>query len=224
MMTHHFPTSCLERFTSRDFHFLGNMVFDSGRKPLESLFEDPGSLLAILDHEKVFHAIIEMSSPVVISPDLYFFVLVRRTLRDAGIEDIRISDYVAATLAVHGAIRPGSPPDCPDIDFTYHVDVLEALDGASDYDRFFVQVHCGNQFLVLTGLFPGFLAYRSERRGAPRVGYYEELARMSFLSAGEHPLADEFDLRRLYPRLADCLPETRCALNRMAEEFLCLGR
>ena len=76
---------------------------------------------------------------------------------------------------------------------------------------------------MLTGLFPKFLEHRAERRGAPGVNYYEGVARSAFLAAGDHPLADEFAVRTIYPRLAECLSETRLALNRMAEDYLFLG-
>ena len=166
-----------------------------------------------------------MPYPIGISPELYFFVLVRRSLVAAGIEEVRLADYVAATLALHALGNPmsGAIPDRPDLEFTYQVDFLEALEEANTYDRFFLQVQCGNQFLVLTGLFPHFIEHRASRRGAPGIDYYESVARSAFLSASEHPLANELDLSALYPRLADCLGETRHALNRMAEEYLFLG-
>jgi len=224
---HRVPTSCLERFAPRDFAFIESVLL--GERPeqrghLQSLFDDPDSLVSVLEDERLFRAVIEMPYPISISPELYFFVLVRRNLAQAGIGDVHIADYVAATLAGHAVGHPMSGlPSRPEADFTYHVDFLEAMEGLSDYDRFFLQVQCGNHFLVLTGLFPKFLEHRSSRRGAPRVGYYEAVARNAFLSAGEHPLAEEFELRSLYPRLADRLQETRHALNRMAEDYLFLG-
>lgn len=224
---HTVATSCRERLQPRDFEFiLQTLTGDRGGGPeLESLFEDPGSLLAVLDHEQVVKAVLELPFPLSISPELYFFVLVRRSLKHAGIDDAIIADYVAATLASHAAANPLGPMrlDKPDADFTYHVDFLEALEGISDYDRFFLEVQCGNHFLVLTGLFPKFLRHRADRRGAPDVRYYEGVARSAFLKAGGHPLADEFAVGSIYPRLAECFTETRRALNRMAEDYLFLG-
>ncbi len=226
---HTVSSTCLERLTPHDFRFIETVLIGQNSAPpdstLRSLFEDEAALLDILEQDKLFQAIIEMPFPLGISPELYFFVLVRRSFKNAGIEELRIADYVAATLAQHALGNPLAEaiPGRPDLDFTYQVDFLEALEEANAYERFFLQVHCGNQFLVLTGLFPNFLEQRANRRGAPGLSYYESVARQAFLSAGEHPLADEFALNRLYPQLAGCLIETRHALNRMADDYLFLG-
>lgn len=218
------PGSCLDRLAPRDFSFLVQTVFDlRDDGSLASLLSERETLLSVLEHERVFRKIVEIPFPLSISPELYFFVLVRRSLKDAGIEDVRIADYVAATLASHAG-GWGEGPERPSLDFTYQVDFLESIAGVGAYERFFLQVACGNRFLVLTGLFPNFLESRSSRRGAPGLGYYEEVARSAFIDAGSHPLAEEFDLRSVYAPLASALVETRRALNRMAEEYLFLGR
>ncbi len=224
---HRVPTSCLERLTPTDFLFIQRALLDerSQSEALFSLLGDPESLISVVEHEKLFKAIVETAFPLAISPQLYFFVLVRKSLMDAGIKELRIADYVAATLAAHSIGNPmkGIHPSREDVDFTYHVDFIEEMEGLSAYDRFFLQVQCGNSFLVLTGLFPGFLEHRATRRGSPRVTYYQEVARCAFRFAGEHPLADEFDLRSVYPLLADRFEDTRKALNHMAEDYLFLG-
>ena len=220
-------TSCLDRLRPRDFTFLEES-FSGGRGSpgdLESLFADADSLAALLDHDVIFRAVLELAYPLSISPELYFFVLVRRSLKNAGIEEVEIADYVAATLADHAGRRPLGlgRRDRLDFDFTYHVDFIEEKNGLSGYERFFLEVQCGNHFMVLTGLFPGFLEHRADRRGAPGVDYYEGVARSAFLAASDHPLADEFAVRSLYPRLAERFAQTRRALNRMAEDYLFLG-
>ncbi|MAS97254.1 MAG: hypothetical protein CMO55_29025 [Verrucomicrobiales bacterium] len=221
------PTSCLDRLNQRDFLFIEELILGSPPpgNGLQSLFEERDSLLAILEHDKLFQALIELPYPLGVSPELYFFVMVRRGLKNGGIDDVEVADYVSAVLASHAMGGSGGLADLesPGVDFSYHVDFLYALEGLSDYDRFFLEVECGNHFLVLTGLFPKFLEHRASRRGAPGLGYYEDLARGAFLSAGDHPLADEFAVRSVYPRLADCFSETRRALNLMAQEYLFLG-
>lgn len=221
------PTSCRERLQSRDFDFVAAALGGGGegRAFLEGFVDDPEALLAFLDDDHLFRRIMELPSPLAISPELYFFVLVRRSLRDAGIDDAAIADYVAATLADHagGSLGGGGASAVPETDFTYYVEFFERISEASPTERFFLEVQCGNRFLVLTGLFPRFLERRSERRGAPGLAYYEGVARHSFLAAGSHPLAAEYDLGGVYARLADCFTETRVALNRMAERRLFLG-
>jgi hypothetical protein len=225
---HTVPMSCRERFQPRDFEFILTAL--TGRagcqaEDLARLFEDPGSLTALLDLDRLVRAVLEQPCPLAISPQLYFYVLVRRSLKNAGIDDVGIADYVGATMAAHAAGSPlgVSRGTRPDTDFTYHIDFIEQLEGISDYDRFFLEVQCGNHFLVLTGLFPRFLEHRAERRGAPGLRYYEGVARQAFQVAGGHPLATEFAVDGVYHRLAERFSETRRALNRMADEYLFLG-
>jgi len=221
------PTSCRARLQPRDFEFIATTLGGDRhtRLFLTELFEKPDSLAAILESDLLFRAVIELTAPLAISPDLYFYVIVRRSLKDAGIDDLEIADYVAATLSdqAGGAVSRGNPNRAPEADFTYHVDIIEKMTDASPCEKFFLEVQCGNRFLVLTGLFPRFLERRCERRGAPGLDYYEGVARHSFRSAGRHPLATEYAVREVYGRLVECFSETRRALNRMAENLLFLG-
>jgi hypothetical protein len=220
------PHSCRGRFEARDFRFISFVLTGSEEAPgfQGAMLGDEGLLDSVLEDARLMRAVLELVYPVDISVNLYFYVLVRHGLKEAGIDDVEVADYVAATLAEYAKGNPFARVGRePPVDFTYSVDFMSALDQASDYDRFLLHVHCGNQFLVLTGLFPRYLARRSERRGAPGADYYEGVARESFRTAGAHPLADEFALRGVYRRLAETFPETRGALNRMAEEYLFLG-
>ncbi len=222
------PTSCRERLQPRDFEFIVSALAGrdrGGEKFLAELFSEPDSLTAMLDQDRLVRAVLELPAPLSISPELYFYTIVRRSLKDAGIDDVQIADYVAATLAENagGTRCRGNAGEMPDAEFTYHVDIIEKMSEASPTERFFLEVQCGNRFLVLTGLFPRFLERRAERRGAPGLNYYEGVARNAFLLAGRHPLAEEFAVREVYRRLGDCFSETRRALNRMADEMLFLG-
>ena len=221
------PTSCRERLQPRDFEFITRTLSggERGATFLAELFKEPDSLAVVLDQDKLLRALLELPAPLSISPELYFYVIVRRSLKDAGIDDLEIADYVAATLADHagGSASRRESDRMPDAEFTYHVDIIERMIDASSTERFFLEVECGNRFLVLTGLFPNFLTRRAARRGAPVLDYYEGVARHAFLVAGRHPLAEEFAVREVYRRLGDCFSETRRALNRMAEERMFLG-
>ena len=220
------PTSCRSRLQARDFEFIAATLAGSPEERgfLSTLFEEPAALDAILENDRLFRAVMELTMPLAITPELYFYVLVRRSLADAGIDDADIADYVAATLADHaGGALTRSDRLPAEAAFSYHVDFVERIGEAGPFERFFLEVQCGNRFLVLTGLFPRFLERRAERRGAPGLSYYESVARQSFRTAGLHPLAEEYAVREIYGRLAECFHETRRALNRMAENRLFLG-
>ena len=220
------PTSCRTQLDASDFDFIVSALASSAREEVgvRLLLADAGAVDQVLEEPKLLQALVALGGSVRVSPQLYFYVIVRHNLKEAGIDDIGLADYIAATLAANSARLPGAGArGWGGMDFAYHVDFLEALDGAGGPERFFLHVRCANHFLVMTGLFPKFLRGRARRRGAPGVRYYEGVARTSFLTAGGHPLAGEFAVAEVYGRLADCFGETRRILNRMAEEYLFLG-
>lgn len=219
------PHSCRARLQRRDFRFIAQVILgipsDAQIAALISTTRDPEALIQILDDPQLMSAMITMGAPISISAELYFYVLVRHALREARIDNADLADYVAATLAEYAKGNPLVPQEGEKFeDVTYHVDFLEAINSANAHDRFFLQVRCGNQFMVLSGLFPRFLKRREERHGAPGIRYYESVASESFRSAAEHPLAGEFALNEVYPLLAEMMPQTRRALNRLGDEFL----
>lgn len=220
------PHRCLDRLKRRDLEFIAAVLKPDTPREREALFRlltDAESLREILDQDVVHRAVIEQAMPLTISPELYFYVLVRRALRQAGIEDVRIAEYVSATLAQHAYGEPGGSSAMPtESGIDYHIDILQALERATHYERFFLQVCCGNRFMFLTGLFPRFIRNRRDRRGAPGLRYYEEVARRAYQEAGNHPLADEFALAGVYHGLAETLHDTRQALNHLAEHHLFL--
>lgn len=222
------PVNCRVRFQPKDYEFIAKTLSNGNAQKagiILSLTEDPNSLDALLEHDRLLGAIVSLQSPLEITPELYFYVLVRHVLKESAVSHLGLVDYVAATLADFAS---GESPMRPrrGEEFTavpYHIDFIEALSTASNYEQFYLHVKCGNQFMVLTGLFPRFLERREESRGAPGLRYYEGVARESFRAAAHHPLANEFDLGEVYSLLARQFPRTRLALNRMVREFLWLG-
>jgi hypothetical protein len=216
------PHHCRSSLTERDWAFIAAALTgdESNRQGLRSLMEDADEFDAVLDHAKLLKAVLELPGVVSISPQLYFYTLVRHSMTEAGFHDRGVADYVAAVLAEVSRGNPFASRGEPPVDFTCHVDFLRVLDGATPRERFHLQVHCGNQFMVLTGLFPQFIVGRSSRRGAPGLSYYEGVARNAFRDAGDHPLAEHFAISDVYRQLADGFGRTRRILNRMASEYL----
>ena len=223
------PQSCRARFSRRDFEFIAAVLGDnqpSREDPLLRLLKDAPSLDLLLDDPKLLDAVIAMHQTVNISANLYFYILVRHALQKFGIDHREMADYVAGTLAEFSKgnpFDPGANDQMKPEGMPYHIDFIEAINSASPYDRFYLHVRCGDQFLVLTGLFPDFIEHRKKRRGAPGVRYYEGVARESYRSAGVHPLADEFTLCEIYELLSDQFRKTRRALNHMAREYMFIG-
>lgn len=222
-----FPkTGSWYRFTPTDWQFILDTLAlnQRSRESLAALCHDPDEVRHILDHPKLFEAACVSRNTAFLSPSLFFFVAARHTLKRIGVDDIELADYIAVVCADFGLTPKLS--DAPPADSTsmfYSLDYLQALDKASGPDRFFIHIHCANQFLVLTCLFPSYLDHRSKRRGAPDVEFYENVVITHLDAAGRHILAEEFALNHVLTQLAAAFPPVRRAMNHTLREYLHLG-
>lgn len=186
---------------------------------LASLFEDPDALAAILDCREIHRALLESPIALPVSPSLYFYVLVRHAFLDGGIDHRELADYVAGVLVEKLHSRPDRRPGAMSAWVTHAVDFVSVIASARGVLRFQLEVAAGDQFLVLTGLFPEFLYHRSERHGAPGVGFYEAFASNAYRGAASHA-GVAAPTRELFGLLAESFPIARRSLNRMAERCL----
>lgn len=216
--------SCRDRFTPADFSFMAAVLAPGGeRRHLWTLWEDPQALREMLDLKEILRGLIDSPAALSVSPAFYFYVLVRHAFLDAGIADAGLADYVAGVLVQRLGGNHGDPLRSLPAGLTHAADFVAILESAPGRLRFHLQLEAGNQFLVLTGLFPAFLAKRCQRRGAPGVDFYEDFARRAYREAADNRDAPADAPRRLLGDLADSLPLARRSLNRMAEEFVFLG-
>jgi hypothetical protein len=216
--------SSRDRFTAADFSFLSTVLSPHGeRGHLWTLWEDPEALCEMLDLKELLRALLDSTSALGVSSAFYFYVLVRHSFLDAGIEDPGLADYVAGVIVQRLASDSGDPLRSLPAGLTHAADFVAILESAHGRMRFHLQLEAGNQFLVLTGLFPGFLNRRCERRGAPGVGFYEDFARRAYRDAADNRSAPQDAPRRLFGDLAEALPTARLSLNKLAEEFVFLG-
>jgi len=191
---------------------------------LVSLLTDPETRDLILDDEALFHALLEQRGCLSVSSHFYFYILVRHVLRQAGIEDRAVADYVAEMLAEFSREErrrlsvPGQPGP-----LEYFFDMLAALQSADDHTAFCIRAHIGNHSLFLSGVFPDRIRQRAERRACPDLEYYEELGRINFRVAGNHRLARRYDLAPIFDTLSTRFGKTRLALNDLAERLFSLG-
>lgn len=177
---------------------------------LDSLLDDPRTLNALLTDP-------EASA----RPELVFYVLVRQTLLEAGVQDRGTADYVASLLLGFGsgdrAYRV--TPDAPER-FAYLVDLVARLRGADQREAFLLRAHLGNHSLWLSGLFPDFLESRSQRRGGPPLGYYEELGAVGYRSAAESRHAESLGIDGILRGVAHHFRAVRIALNHLSDRYL----
>lgn len=216
--------SSRDRFKGADFTFLTEVLAPSeGRCHLIRLWDDPQALREMLDLKEVLRALLDSPSALQVSAPFYFYVLVRHTFLREGLTDSDLADYVAGVLAERVSPEPGDVLRDVARGITHAADFLSILGSSHGPMKFHLQLAAGNQFLVLTGMYPGFLKHRAERRGAPDVEFYEAFACRAFRGAADNPEAPPSTPRRLLGALSEAMPTARRSLNRMAEEFVFLG-
>ncbi|MFD0895265.1 hypothetical protein KBB96_00100 [Luteolibacter ambystomatis] len=216
--------SSRDRFSASDFAFLGEVLAPAEtRSHLSGLWDDPEALREMLDLKQVFRAVLDSPSALQVSPAFYFYVMVRHVFLQAGLTDPALANYVAGVLAERVGAEPGDVLKDAARGITHAADFLSILETSSGRLRFHLQLAAGNQFLVLTGMYPAFLRHRAERRGAPDVEFYEAFACRAFRGAADNPEAPASTPRHLLGALSEALPTARRSLNRMAEEFVFLG-
>lgn len=213
-----------DHFTGADFEFLNTVLADGQKRPcMVKLWEDPDAMREMLDLKEVLRALLDSPSALRVSADFYFYVLVRHSFVRAGIDDATLADYVASVLAKRIGSRDDDPLQDVARGYTHASDFLAIISNSHGKMKFHLQVAAGNQFMVLTGLYPAFITKRNEHRGAPDLAFYESFARRSFQGAADNPMAPGKGPRHLLASLAEALPAARLSLNRVAEEFVFLG-
>ena len=216
--------NCRARFTAADFDFVVRILSKSPRDAvsLVRLLTDVDERDAILDHEAIADAILSQNNQLCISSAFYFYVLTRRVLRRAGIDDRVLCDYLAAVLdEFTRTTRLGSPAAAPG-GTVYLSDLLLALREASPSQTFLLRAHLGNYTLFLTGIFPDNIERRHNRLGAPGCSFYEEMGRMSYRAVAGHEVARQWGLSQIFHGLSEQFHEIRMALNQLADRLLTL--
>jgi hypothetical protein len=216
--------NCRDRFTAADFDFV---VRTLSRSPGESitlatLLTDADSRNSILDHELLVQAILAQPVHLSISPQFYFYVLIRHALKSAGMTDRGIADYVASMLeAFSRTARLRSPADPAGKPTQYISDLLLALQGANSLQTFLIRAHVGNYSLFLSGIFHENVQHRTSR-GAPDIEFYEQMGSQNFRAVVDHTVARSCELSRIFDDLSRHFHEVRRALNRVADSMLSL--
>jgi len=213
--------SVRERFTERDLAFIVDTLAASQQEgqSILSLMVQPEMADAILDNDKLAERLAQPGTLADVSAGFFLYVMVRRSLRQAGIDSRELADYLAGMLSrfMDQKQWQGSPMGDGSLD--YEVDVQVAIQQAGAGQRYELHVYAGDRNLFLTGLQPRFIQRRSQRRGAPGVPYYENAGRCHYRSARDHPMAGAFAMRDTFDALATEFPRIRARLNHLAEEY-----
>jgi hypothetical protein len=178
----------------------------------------------LLDAPDLLERLLAVRTVLVPSEALFFYVLVRHALRQAGIDDRELADYLAALLLDFGQRDRAWRIDWNDDQrHRYLVDILADLEVSAGERRFKVMLHLGNYALWLSGLFPDYIAARHLRKAGPDVTYYDALGRRGFGMASDHALATEYGLAALLRTVSERFPSVRGALNGVSDRVFFPG-
>src|SRR3954467_6841304 len=214
--------NCRERFTAADFDFVVRTLAraQTARVSLVNLLADAETRDSFLDNPRRVDAILSGTSHLQISSHFYFYVLARHVLRDVGITDRKLCDYVASLLeAFSHASGLRAPHQTGEHERQYVSDMLIALSRATAEQAFLLRAHVGNYSLFLSGIFHENTQRRS-LRGAPDIKFYEQVGRSSYQLVASHATARRCALNDVYEELADRFREVRLALNQLSDQLL----
>lgn len=199
-------------------HLLSQHGEDSGL--LESRVAE-GGIDVLLDHPKAAAAVGGGDGVSRLPLTVVSYVLLRHSLRDAGVENRLLADYVTSVF-LHFAHegRAHRIAEYDDCDYRYLVDIVEEMAESDGRRGFLLRAHLGNLALWLSGLFPDWINHRVHRRGGPDLGYYEAMGQTGFSLAADDPFARRSQLDGLYRDAAEAFGALRVALNRFSDRFL----
>jgi hypothetical protein len=214
--------NCRARFTAADFSFivrtLGRSQADS--VSLVDLLSDSDTRDSILDHPKLVETILCNGGQLHISSQFYFYVLARHVLRQAGIGDRKLSDYVGSLLETFSRTKELQSPDQLDEGgHRYISDILIALTKATPEQAFLLRAHVGNYSLFISGIFHENTQRRS-LRGAPDIEFYEQIGSANFQAVASHETARRCELNDVFEGLAGRFHDVRLALNELSDRLL----
>ncbi len=214
--------NCRERFTAADFEFVVRTLARSQTDPvsLVALLSDSETRDSILDHPRLVDAILSHAGQLAISSQFYFYVLARHVLRQAGLKDRKLCDYVASLLETFSRMTDlRSPHLTEEHGRQYISDLLIALTHATAEQTFLLRAHVGNYALFVTGIFHENTQRRS-LRGAPDMKFYEQIGRTNYQLVSSHATARRCELDGVFEELAERFRDVRLALNQLSDQLL----
>ncbi|MFN2476088.1 MAG: hypothetical protein ABR526_07090, partial [Chthoniobacterales bacterium] len=187
---------------------------------LVHLLSDGATRDSVLDNPRLIDAILSNAGQLAISPQFYFYVLARHVLRQAGINDRKLCDYVASLLETFSRINGMQAPNLAgERGRQYICDMLIALTRATAEQAFLLRAHVGNYSLFITGIFHEN-THRRSLRGAPDLKFYEQIGRTNYQLVASHATARRCELNDVYEELAERFHEVRLALNQLSDRLL----
>ena len=214
--------NCRARFTAADFDFVVRNLARSATDhvSLVDLLSDSETRDSVLDNPRLVNAILSNAGHLQISSQFYFYVLARHVLRQAGMVDRKLCDYIASVLETFSRANLLRAPHAPgDSVNQYLSDMLIALTRCTPEQAFLLRAHVGNYSLFISGIFHEN-AQRRSLRGGPDLKFYEQVGRTNYHLLAEHVTARRCELDDIFEELADRFRDVRVALNQLSEQLI----
>jgi len=214
--------NCRARFTAADFDFVVRTLARSpnDRVSLVDLLSDSDTRDSVLDHPRLVETILSNTAHLRISSQFYFYVLARHVLRQAGIGDRKLSDYIGSLLETFSRASTLRTPHANGESVQQYIsDMLIALQRVTREQAFLLRAHVGNYSLFVSGIFHENTQRRS-LRGGPDIRFYEEIGRSNYQLVSSHETARRCELDDVFEELAERFHEVRLALNRLSDQLL----
>ena len=217
--------NCRAQFTADDFSFVVRVLAKSQRDAvsLVSLLSDEAERDAILDHDLIYNSVVDQTGCLQVSAAFYFYILTRRVLQRASLDERALTDYVAAVLLAFSHINqlraPGEQNPTAR-SFTYISDLITKASQCPPEQAFVLRVHTANYALFLSGMFAERVHAHVQRRGAPGLGFYEAVGQSTYLSMADHPQVRRTELQAIFKLLGGEFRRVRLALNNLADTLL----
>lgn len=214
--------NCRARFTAGDFDFVVRTLAKSttDRVSLVDLLSDADTRDSVLDHPLLINAVLCNAGHLQISSQLYFYLLARHVLQQAGITDRKLCDYIASVLETFSRANLLRAPHAPNESANQYLsDMLIALTHCTPEQAFLLRAHVGNYSLFISGIFHENTQRRS-LRGGPDLKFYEQVGRTNYHLVAEHATARQCELDDVFGELADRFRDVRVALNQLSDHLI----
>lgn len=216
------------QFTADDFSFVVRTLAKSPNDAvsLVSLLSDENERDAILDHDLLYASLVDHAGCLRVSAAFYFYVLTRRVLRRAALDERALTDYVAAVLLGFSRTSqlraPGAAGENSTAtrSFAYISDLMTQAAACPPEQAYVLRVHTANYALFLSGLFAERVHAHVQRRGAPSLSFYESVGQSTYRTIADHPQARRTQLESIFRLLGDEFHRVRLALNDLADTLL----
>lgn len=194
---------------NKDLHFIQSV--------LDIKINDDEDIYSLIDKEKLLKVILEFPEQLPISAQLYFAILLKKTFKEYGIQNIPLIEYLTFLLTIH------MKQDNKNSQNFYISDFVEQIEKANNNEKFYLRVELANKILFLSGLFEEHLNFRTNRRAAPSLSFYESIGCTQYEIAIQHPLASELHLKDTFFQLSHSFSSIRHILNQFSDRFITLG-